>query len=168
MDLVSPSIGLIFWHTIIFLTLIFVLSKFAWKPIINVIEHREKIIRISLENSEKLQKEIKNMENKRNHILKEAYIKRDCILRKTLQITNEMKRNAEKEGILKKMEIINNAKQTMKNEKKIYMHKLQYQIGNISIMIAEKILEKKLNNENDQKKLIKNLMEKINSSYIRL
>ena len=40
LDLVTPGIGLIFWTSVVFLLLVFILKKFAWKPILDAVEKR--------------------------------------------------------------------------------------------------------------------------------
>ncbi|WP_185851637.1 F0F1 ATP synthase subunit B [Blattabacterium cuenoti] len=142
MDLLTPSIGLIVWQTIIFLILILFLSKYAWKPIIKFIDQREEKIRISIEKADQAQKELKNIKNKKKKILKEIRIERDLILKEALKIKEEMKQKAREEGFFEKKKIIKETKKMLQIEREIAIQELKNQIGDISIKVAEKILKK--------------------------
>ncbi|WP_185859380.1 F0F1 ATP synthase subunit B [Blattabacterium cuenoti] len=161
MDLVTPSFGLIVWHSIIFVTLILFLSKFAWKPIINFIDQREEKIRMSIEKADKVKNELKNVENQKNKILKETRVKRDMILKEAIQIREKIKLKAKEESLIEKKKIIEETKKSIQIERKAAIYKLKNQIGGISIKIAEKILKKELNQTNQQDKLIKELVNKL-------
>ncbi|WP_185871709.1 F0F1 ATP synthase subunit B [Blattabacterium cuenoti] len=161
MDLVNPSIGLIFWHSIIFIILVLFLSKFAWKPIMNFIDEREKEIRTSIEKANQMKKELKYVEEQKNKILKQARMKRDMILKEAIQIREEIKLKAKEEGMIEKKTIIEETKKNIQIEKEIAIHELKNKIGNISIQISEKILKKELNQSNKQDKFIKELVNKL-------
>ncbi|WP_185869676.1 F0F1 ATP synthase subunit B [Blattabacterium cuenoti] len=160
MDLVTPSVGLIFWHTIIFVTLMLFLSKFAWKPIINFIDQREKKIQISIEKADIIKKELIDVENKKKKILKEIHMKRDIILKEALQIKEKIKIKAKKEGLIEKKKIIEETIKSIKIEKEAVLNELKNKIGGISVKIAEKILIKELNQTNKQDEFIKELVDK--------
>ncbi|AWU40042.1 ATP synthase F0 subunit B [Blattabacterium punctulatus] len=165
MDLITPSIGLIIWQTIIFIILILFLSKYAWKPIIKFIDQREEKIRISIEKANQIQKELDFIENKKNKILKETRIKRDMILKEAIQMKENIKYKAIEEGFLEKKKILTETKKIIQIEKKAAIHDLKNQIGNISIKIAEKILKKELDQNKKmekQEKFIKEWLNKLN------
>ncbi|AWU44492.1 F0F1 ATP synthase subunit B [Blattabacterium punctulatus] len=165
MDLITPSIGLIIWQTIIFVILILFLSKYAWKPIIKFIDQREEKIRISIEKANQIQKELDFIENKKNKILKETRIKRDMILKEAIQMKENIKYKAIEEGFLEKKKILTETKKIIQIEKKAAIHDLKNQIGNISIKIAEKILKKELDQNKKmekQEKFIKEWLNKLN------
>ncbi|AWU43932.1 ATP synthase F0 subunit B [Blattabacterium sp. (Cryptocercus kyebangensis)] len=165
MDLITPSIGLIVWQTIIFVILILFLSKYAWKPIIKFIDQREEKIRISIEKANQIQKELDFVEKKKNKILKETRIKRDIILKEALKIKENIKSKAIEEGFLEKKKILKETKKIIQIEKKAAIQDLKNQIGNISIKIAEKILKKELDQNQKtekQEKFIKEWLNKLN------
>ncbi|WP_185876898.1 F0F1 ATP synthase subunit B [Blattabacterium cuenoti] len=161
MDLVTPSIGLIFWHTIIFVTLILFLSKFAWKPIMNFIDQREKKISKSLEEADKLKEELKKIDNHKNKILKEACRKRDLILEEAIQIKKEIKSKAKEESLIEKKRIIEETKKVIQTEKEVAIHELKNKISDFSVKIAEKILTRELDKIQKQDKFIRNLIDKL-------
>ncbi|WP_185866080.1 F0F1 ATP synthase subunit B [Blattabacterium cuenoti] len=161
MDLVTPSVGLIVWHTIIFLILILFLSKFAWKPIMNFIDQREEKIRISIEKANQMKNELKNVENQKNKILKETRVKRDIILKEAIQIKEKIKLKAKEESLREKKKILEETKKNIQIEREAAIYKLKNQIGGISIKIAENILKRELNQPNQQDKFIKELVDKL-------
>jgi len=161
MDLVTPSVGLIVWHTIIFVILMLFLSKFAWKPIMNFIDQRENKIKMAIEKAHQVKEELKHIEDQKNKILKETRVKRNMILKEAIQIREKIKFKAKEEGIIEKKKIIEETKKNIQIEKKIAIHELKNKIGNISVQIAEKILRKKLDQTDKQDQFIKELVEKL-------
>ncbi|WP_185869106.1 F0F1 ATP synthase subunit B [Blattabacterium cuenoti] len=161
MDLITPSIGLIVWHSIIFLILILFLSKFAWNPIVNFIDEREKETEMYVNKAHNAKKELKDLENKKNEVLKEARLKRDIILKEAIQIQEKIKLKAKEEGIMIKKKMMEETKKNIQIEKEASVHRLKNEVVDISIQIAEKILKKKLDQTNRQDKFIKELVEKL-------
>ncbi|WP_185877425.1 F0F1 ATP synthase subunit B [Blattabacterium cuenoti] len=161
MDLITPSIGLIFWNTIIFVILLLFLSKFAWNPIMKFINKREKIINKSFENAIQIKNKLYEIENKKSIIIKKAYEKRNAILMETIKIKENIKNSAKKEALIERNKILNETKIIIDIEKKNAVKSLKNKVKLISIEIAEKILRKKLNNDIDQKDFVKNLIDKL-------
>ncbi|WP_185849293.1 F0F1 ATP synthase subunit B [Blattabacterium cuenoti] len=161
MDLITPSIGLIIWHTIIFIILMFFLSKFAWKPIMNFIDQREKKIKMSIEKADQIKEELKHIEDQKNKILKETRLKRDLILKEAIEIREKIKLKAKEEGMIEKKKIIEETKKNIEIERKVAILKLKNKIGDISIQIAEKILRKELDQAYKQDKFMKELVDQL-------
>ena len=90
MDLVTPDLGLLFWTGIVFCTLLFLLAKFAWKPILNAVNEREKSISDALELAEKTREEMKSLKAENDQILKQAKIERDEILKDAKSTASSM------------------------------------------------------------------------------
>ena len=81
MDLVTPEFGLIFWTSITFLVLLFILKKFAWKPILGAVSEREKGIKDALASAVEARKEMENLQADNERILKEARAEREAMLK---------------------------------------------------------------------------------------
>ncbi|AER40590.1 MAG: F0F1 ATP synthase subunit B [Flavobacteriales bacterium] len=165
MDLVTPSIGLIVWQTIIFLILMFFLTKYAWKPIIKFIDKREEKIRISIEKADQVQRKLDSVENEKNKILKDARIKRDMILKEAIQIKENIKHKSMEEGFLEKKKILEETKKIIQIERKTAIQDLKNQIGDISIKIAEKILMKEFDKHPKMDKQEKFIKELLNNKF---
>lgn len=161
MDLVSPSFGLIFWNIIIFLILILFLSKFAWKPIINIIETRDKNIKNSINKSILLNDKLKELEIKKKKILQKALDEKNNILKETKILQIKIQKEAKEKILLEKKKMIKDAKKIIDIERKKSFLLLKNKIIDISIEMSMKILSNKLKDENSHRKLIKELIKKI-------
>jgi len=80
MDLVTPAIGLIFWSVLTFLFLLFILRKFAWKPILDAVNEREEGIKNALLSAENAKKEMQNLKSDNEKLLADARLERDAMM----------------------------------------------------------------------------------------
>ena len=161
MELVTPAIGLVFWMCVTFLTIFFILKKFAWKPILNMIKEREDSIESALQAAEKAKLEMKELQAGNERILAEAMAERDNLLREAREtkdaIVNEAKTKAKAEAD----KLINQALESIKNEKMAAITELKNQVAALSIEVAEKILKEQLSTEEKQKVLASNLLKEV-------
>jgi F-type H+-transporting ATPase subunit b len=161
MELVTPAIGLVFWMCVTFLTIFFILKKFAWKPILNMIKEREDSIESALQAAEKAKLEMKELQAGNERILAEAMAERDNLLREAREtkdaIVNEAKTKAKAEAD----KLINQALESIKNEKMAAITELKNQVAALSIEVAEKILKEQLSTEEKQKVLVGNLLKEV-------
>lgn len=161
MELVTPAIGLVFWMCVTFLTIFFILKKFAWKPILNMIKEREDSIESALQAAEKAKLEMKELQAGNERILAEAMAERDNLLREAREtkdaIVNEAKTKAKAEAD----KLINQALESIKNEKLAAITELKNQVAALSIEVAEKILKEQLSTEEKQKVLVGNLLKEV-------
>ena len=162
MDLVIPSIGLIFWTSLVFIILLFLLGKFAWKPILQSVKERETKIETALEASEKAREEMAALKSQNEDLRKEALIERDSLLKEAREmkdkIVAEAKNTAKEEG----ERIIESAREAIKNEKMAAVTEIKNQVAILSIEIAEKIVRENLSTDEKQKTLVDGLVEEIN------
>ena len=162
MDLVIPSIGLIFWTSLVFLILLFLLAKFAWKPILKSVKERETKIESALEASEKAREEMAALKSQNDDLRKEALVERDSLLKEAREmkdkIVSEAKNTAKEEG----ERIIESAREVITNEKMAAVTEIKNQVATLSIEIAEKIVKEKLSTDEKQKTLVDGLVKEIN------
>jgi len=95
MELLKPGIGLIIWQTFVFLLLVILLAKLAWKPILSSLREREKSIQDALDTAEKARQEISKLKGDNENLLKQAREERDRMLREAREATNRMREDAE-------------------------------------------------------------------------
>ena len=161
MQLVTPAIGLVFWMSVTFLSIFFILKKFAWKPILNMIKEREDSIESALQSAEKAKLEMKELQASNERILAEAIAERENLLREAREtkdaIVNEAKTKAKAEAD----KLINQALESIKNEKMAAITELKNQVAALSIEVAEKILKEQLSTEEKQKVLVGNLLKEV-------
>jgi F-type H+-transporting ATPase subunit b len=159
MDLVTPEIGLIFWTTISFLVLLFILGKFAWKPILNSVNERENSIKEALEQADKARQEMQNLKSDNEKILKEARAERDALLMDARTVKNNMINEAKDEAKAQANKLIQQAKTSIQNEKLAAITELKNQVAELSIGIAEKVIREELSNRDKQIDLIDKMLD---------
>ena len=153
------SFGLFFWQMILFLLLLFLLKKFAWKPILDALNSREEGIKTALDEADKARQEMVDLKSRKEHILKEARIERDTLLKDARMIKDKMITEAKDEAKAQSNKIIEQAKQTIENEKLAAITELKNQVAELSIGIAEKIMKDELSSKDKQVKLIDKMLE---------
>jgi F-type H+-transporting ATPase subunit b len=162
MKLVTPEIGLIFWMSVTFLIVLFLLAKFAWKPILNMIHEREASIEDALASAERAKREMAELKASNEKILNEARAERDTLLKEARDtretIIAEAKGKAQKEAD----RLLASARENIQTEKAAAMADLKNQVATLSIEIAEKILKEHLSSDDKQKALVKNLLQDVN------
>lgn len=161
MSLVTPSIGLIIWQLLIFISLFFFLKKYAWQHIINIIENREKKIASSLEMVKDVEKKIIDLKVYKDKIIEEAKIEKDIILKKANYEKNEIEKETKKSIDIERENMIRQIKIDIYNEKMYAIKYLRKYISDISISISEKILKKELSNKEKHQKFINRLLDEL-------
>lgn len=162
MELVKPSIGLIFWMVVSFSIILFLLKKFAWKPILGMIRERETSIENALAAAENAKEEMKALQSNNERILTEARNERDQLLKDAREIREKM--ISEAKGIAAKEgeRMLSIARENIQNEKMAAITELKNQVATLSIEIAEKILKSELSSDEKQKTLVNTLLKDVN------
>jgi len=160
--MIEPGIGLLFWMTLTFIILLFLLAKFAWKPILTAVNDREVTIIDALNQAKLAKQEMAQLKEDNERILREARAERDGILKEARdmkdKIVNQAKDSAKVEG----EKMIEAARQSIQTEKNAAMADIKTQIGTLSVSIAENILKEKLDNDGAQNALVENILNKSN------
>ena len=158
MDLITPEIGLFFWQTIVFLVLIFLIAKFAWKPILGAVKSREDSINDALASAENARKEMQNLQADNDKLLKQARAERDAILKEARELKEKVISEAASEAQEKADKIVAQAQTTIQNEKNAAMADIKNQVAALSIQIAEKVVREELSNKDKQQKLVEEML----------
>jgi len=161
MELVTPSIGLVFWTLIAFLFLLLLLKKFAWKPIMSAIHDREQYIDEALNKAELAKKEMARLTAQNEELMLQARAERDLILKeaKSLKdsILNEARTQAQAEG----GKMLEKAKIEIANQKKAALAEMKAQVSTLSIEIAERVLRTQLADKAKQQELVAGLLKDV-------
>ncbi|MAE14673.1 MAG: ATP synthase F0 subunit B [Crocinitomicaceae bacterium] len=160
MQLVTPAIGLMFWTVVIFMLLLILLKKFAWKPILKAVDDRNSSINEALASAEKAKSEMEQLSADNDKILNEAHNQRDSIIKEARDIKIKTIADAKNKASIEAEKIISSAKEQIKNEKMKAMTELKNEIADISIQMAEKIIKTELKDAKSQKKLIEEDLKK--------
>ncbi len=150
--------GLFFWQIIIFVGLIFLLKKFAWKPILDAVNEREEGIKNALLSAENAKKEMQNLKSDNEKLLADARAERETMLKEAREIKDKMIADAKQEAQNQGEKLIEQAKAAINAEKNAAMADLKNQVSNLSLQIAEKILRSELSNKESQTKLVEQLL----------
>ncbi len=156
--LVSPELGLIFWTALSFFILLFVLKKFAWKPILGAVKEREQGILDALASAEKARLEMQNLTADNERILKEARAERETLLKEAREIKTKMIADAKDEAQNQASKLIEQAQAAIQSEKKAAIAELKNQVAELSVNIAEKMVREELSNKDKQLKLVEDML----------
>ena len=160
MELVTPGIGLMFWTVVIFTLLLILLKKFAWGPILESVDNRNKNIEDALAAAENAKNKMEELTSNNEKILADARLERETILKEARAIREKTIADAKNQASNEAEKIITSAKEQINNEKMKAMTEIKNQIADISIEMAEKILGAELKDANNQKKLIEEALKK--------
>ncbi|MEO5775624.1 MAG: F0F1 ATP synthase subunit B [Flavobacterium sp.] len=152
------SFGLFFWQTLIFLLLIFLLRKFAWKPILDAVNEREDGIKNALLSAEIAKRDMQNLRSDNEKLLAEARVERDVMLKEAREIKDKIVSEAKAEAQVQAGKMIEQAKAAINSEKNAAMADLKNQVSNLSIEIAEKVLRSELADKASQTKLVEKML----------
>ena len=152
------SIGLFIMQTILFVGLIFLLKKFAWKPILDAVNEREEGIKNALLSAENAKKEMQDLQADNQRILQEARVERDSMLKEAREIKEKMVNDAKTEAQVAGQKMIEQAKASIESEKNAAMAELKAQVSTLSLDIAEKLLKEELSNKEAQTKLVEKML----------
>ena len=156
------SFGLFFWQSLIFICLIFLLKKYAWKPILNAVDERDNSIKKAISSAENARKEMEALKEDNSRILKEARIEREKLLKEGKKTKEEMIDSAKEEAKSEAQKIISQANLTIENEKRLAIKELKNQVSLISMEIAEKVIKKELQDKNKQQDFLNKLIDETN------
>jgi F-type H+-transporting ATPase subunit b len=154
MDLLTPGTGLIIWQTIIFLLLVLLLAKLAWKPILSSLKERETSIQQALDSAEKAKNEMAALKSDNEKLLREAREERDKILRDAREAASRLHDQAQTDAKKNADKLIEDAKAVINTEKQAALRDVKAQVALFSLQIAEKLMKKNLADDKAQKELI--------------
>jgi F-type H+-transporting ATPase subunit b len=161
-SLTSPGIGVVFWAVVIFGLFFLLLSKFAWKPILNAVKARDEMIKGSLASAEKARKEMTKLQSDNEAILKKAREEREGILKEARDVRDKLIAEAKGKASAEAARLVEKAKAGIEKEKAIALSEIREQVTTLSVEIASKIIGEKLKRTGEQEKLIDNYLKEIN------
>lgn len=153
------SLGLFVWQSLIFIGLLFLLRKYAWGPILNAVNERETSIKDALASAEAARSEMENLQSDNQRILKEARAEKEVLLKEARATRAELINSAKEEAQAEAEKILSQAQEAIQNEKRAALTELKEQVGSLAMGIAEKVLQKELDNKDKQVQLIDQLLQ---------
>jgi len=161
-SLTTPAIGTIFWTTLIFGLFFLLLTKFAWKPILNAVKARDEMIKGSLESAAKAREDMLKLQSDNEAILRKAREEREGILKEARDVRDKLISEAKGRAAEEAEKLVEKARTGIESEKRKALSEIHEQVANISVEIASKILGEKLKQTGEQEKLIDNYLKEIN------
>lgn len=161
MELLVPEIGLVILQTIAFLLLMFLLAKFAWKPVLAAIKEREQSIDEALNKAELAKQEMTRLTAQNEELMKEARSERDRILKEAKTLKDNILHEAKNQAHIEGVKLIEKAKIEIENQKKAALAELKSQVSTLSIDIAERILRNQLTDKAKQQDLVASLLKDV-------
>ncbi|WP_299156541.1 F0F1 ATP synthase subunit B [uncultured Tenacibaculum sp.] len=155
------SIGLFAMQLTILILLLFLLAKFAWKPILSSLDEREEGIQNALDQAENARKEMQNLQADNEKMIKEARAERDAMMKDAREIKDNIIAEAKEEAQDQASIMIENAKATIKQEQQAAIAELKKNVAELSISIAQQVVRKELTSQDDQLKLVEGMLEEV-------
>lgn len=155
------SFGLFIWQTVIVVVLIFLLRKFAWKPILTTINDREEGIRSAMKAAEDARQEMQNLQSDNERILKEARAEREALLKEARELRQKMIDEAKGEAKAQAEQLIAQAKDAIESEKQVAITSLKNEVADLSLQIAETLTKEQLSSDKKQTELVQKLLKEV-------
>ena len=155
------SFGLFFWQMLVFIVLIFLLKKYAWKPILNAVNEREESIENALKSAQRAREELKGLEADNEKVLKEARAERDRIVKEAREMKEAMVAEAKEQATDEAAKLVEAAKAQIENEKNAAVIELKNQVAQLSVDMAESILRRELADSDAQKNLVNDMIKEV-------
>jgi F-type H+-transporting ATPase subunit b len=160
--LVTPNIGLLIWQTLTFLLVLFLLSKFAWKPIMAALRERESNIDAALSMAEKAKLEMQSLKADNERLLNEARAERERILKEATESATHLLDGARAKATEEGQRLVEQARVSIENEKKAALTEVRNVAANLSIEIAEKLIRRELQDQTAQRALVQSYLQEAN------
>ncbi|HVG15923.1 MAG TPA: F0F1 ATP synthase subunit B [Chitinophagaceae bacterium] len=161
MELLTPSFGLIFWTLLAFIIVFVILKKFAWKPILESLNLREKGIADSLETADRVKREMAQLKSENEDLLAKAREERGAMLKDARDTKDRIVNEAREQAKVEANKIISEAQQAIQAQKMAAITDVKNQLGKLVVEVTEKVLRKELSNKEAQEEHIKGLVEEV-------
>lgn len=138
----DPGVGI--WAIVVFVLLLLILKKYAWTPIIDALDEREKTVRESLEQAARIQAENARLAEEQNRLLAEARAQANQVLQVARESGEALKKSLEQAAQDEKRRIIASATQEIEAQTRAAIAALQKTTADLSIGIAGKLIRQNL------------------------
>jgi len=160
--LVQPDPGLFLWTILTFLVLLGLLAKFAWKPLLALLDRREEMIRQSLDDAEKAKQELQRLQQESKQILSKARMEAQSILAKIRSEAEKLKGEIRQKAKVQADSILRDAEKQIQVETEKAIAVVKNEVVDLSLMVASKLIKKNLSKEDNQS-LIEESLKQVES-----
>jgi F-type H+-transporting ATPase subunit b len=162
MELLTPKFGLFFWALLIFLILIMLLKKYAWKPIMASIQEREDGIQKSIDEAKKVREEMASMKSENENLLAAARAEREGMLKEARTMGEEIVAKSRLDAEKEYKRMVEKALEEIRSEKMRALTDVKNQVAQLSIEVAERILRQELSNTKVQEDVVNKFVNDLN------
>ncbi len=161
MSLLTPSLGFFVWTLVAFIIVLFLLKKFAWKPILKSLNERESNIANSIASAEKVKAEMAQMKSENEALLATAREERAALLKEARDMKDKIINEAKEQAKTEASKIIGEAQAVINTQKMAALTDVKNQVGKLVVEISEKVLRRELGNKESQEEHIKSLVNEV-------
>ncbi len=161
--LVQPDPGLFLWTILTFMVLLGLLAKFAWKPLLALLDRREEMIRQSLDDAEEAKQELQRLQQESKEILSKARVEAQSILAQSRSEADKLKGELRQKAKAEADSILRDAEKQIQVETEKAIAVLKNEVVDLSLMVASKLIKKNLSKEDNQS-LIEESLKQVESS----
>ena len=162
--ILTPDLGLLFWMLLAFLVIFFVLAKFCFPAIVNMVEERKKFIDDSLHKAHEANERLANIQAESENLLQEARERQSVIMKEAAAARDNMIASAEAKAREESARIISEAKAQIETEKQAAIADIRQQVAALSISVAEKILRQHLSDDKKQMEYVDKLLDEVSAN----
>ncbi|MBC7587799.1 MAG: F0F1 ATP synthase subunit B [Chitinophagaceae bacterium] len=159
MQFLIPDFGLLFWQSLAFIIVFFILKKFAWKPILKTLNEREQGIADSIATAERVKSEMAALKNENEMLMQKAREERGIMIKEAKEASDKMIATAKDKAKAEYDRIVADAQSAITQQKNAALTDVKNQVGALVIEVSEKILRRELSNKSEQENYIKQLAE---------
>ncbi len=163
MSLITPDFGLLFWMTVVFLIVLFILWKYGFPAIIKMVNGRKAYIDESLRKAHEANERLANIQKEGESILQEARERQAQILKEAQQTRDAIVEKAQEKARGEGARLLNEAKAEIESEKQNAIRDIRAQVAELSVLIAEKILKQNLDSDRKQMDMIERLLDEVSA-----
>lgn len=161
MELFNPETGLIIWMLIVFLSVLFVLGKYAWPAITGAIAKREQYIANAIRVADEANEKLERIKDERNEILGKAREEQNNILKEVQALKEQLIEEAKTKAKIEAEKMIEDARQSINAEKEQALKEVKNQVARLSVDIASRVLRKNLEGDEAQLELVNKIFDEV-------
>ena len=163
-SILSPDLGLLFWMLLAFLIVFFLLKKFGFSIIVNMVEERKNFIDESLKNAREANEKLANIQAESEALLKEAREQQATILKEAMATRDIIIKEAKDKAQVEGLKILDDAKAQISAEKENALRDIRSTVADLSVQIAEKVMRRQLDKDAEQEKFIERMLDEVTKS----
>ena len=161
--LVQPDPGLFIWTILTFLVLLYLLKKFAWRPLLAALENRQEVIRKSLEDADQTKRELERVSQESRQIISQARVEAQSIVSRSRSEAEKLRAEVKQKARAEADSILREAERQIQLETSKALSKIRHDVVDLSLLVASKLIKKHLSKK-DNESLIEDSLKQIETA----